>query len=97
MSPEHLIAKVIPCFCSFKVAVLCLSKDKELPSGIFVRSFFYLFYAFFPLPYSVCDAALTFGVWFNQQKFIFSPLWKLKSKIKVSARLVSSEDSLLDL
>ena len=54
-----------------------------------------------PLPHSaqyfMCDVALQLFLWLKQQKLVFSQFWKLKSKIKVSARLVSSEDSLLGL
>lgn len=42
-----------PRFCSFKVAVLCLSKGQGDPFWYFWRSFFCLFYEFSPLPYSV--------------------------------------------
>ena len=87
-----------PCFCSFKVAVLCLSKGQGAPFWYFCEVFLLPFLWVSP-PALLCLiylwSGLTLRVHFNQQKFIFSSLWKLKSKIKVSARLVSSEDSLL--
>ena len=44
------------------------------------------------LPYKMPRAE-----WLIQQKFIFSQLWRLEVRVRVPARLVSGENSLLDL
>ena len=53
-------------------------------------------YACVLLCFSSCDRTLQTGL-HKQQKFIFPHFWRLKSKIKVSAGLVSSKASLLGL